>query len=67
MGTRYLTLEEFKAKYKVGRSTVYEWMGLGLPYFKVGRVVRYPEAEVEAWVQARTVGTTEARRHREAA
>jgi predicted DNA-binding transcriptional regulator AlpA len=53
---RYLTLEELKAKYKVCRSTVYEWMGQGLPYSKIGRVVRYPEGAVEEWVRSRTIG-----------
>jgi excisionase family DNA binding protein len=56
MGTSYLTLEELMARFKIGRSTVYEWMGLGLPFFKVGRVVRYPEKEVQDWIGARTTG-----------
>jgi len=56
IGASYLTLEELKAKFKIGRSTVYDWMGQGLPYSKIGRVVRYPEQEVEKWIRNRTVG-----------
>jgi predicted DNA-binding transcriptional regulator AlpA len=41
-----LTPEEFANKLKIGRSTLFEWIGKGilLPgqhYFKIGRVVRF--------------------------
>lgn len=41
-----LTPEEFANKLKIGRSTLFEWIGKGilLPgkhYFKVGRVLRF--------------------------
>jgi excisionase family DNA binding protein len=32
-----------------------------LPYVKVGRAIRYRLADLEAWLQSRTVGTVEAK------
>ncbi len=45
----------------VSRATVNRWMTRGLPHHKVGRVVLFDPAEVEAWIRGiGTTGTTKA-------
>jgi len=41
-----LTTEEFAERLKIGRSTLFEWLGKGIlvpgqHYFKIGRVLRF--------------------------
>lgn len=46
----YLTTEDVMKKYQVKRATVKKWRDEGMPFFKVGRGVRFNENEVEKWI-----------------
>jgi excisionase family DNA binding protein len=46
-----ITIKEVMALYKVSRTTVQKWMKQGLPYSKVGRLVRFDAGEVAKWVR----------------
>ena len=57
-----LTADDVAAMLKVSKSWVYEHTrlrgarGSGLPFIKVGRLVRYRRSDVEAWLCKCTVG-----------
>ena len=46
-----ITVKEVMAAYKVSRTTVQKWMKQGLPYSKVGRLVRFDADEVAKWIR----------------
>ena len=46
----YLTTEDIMGKYQVKRATVKKWRDEGMPYYKIGRGVRFIEDEVEKWI-----------------
>lgn len=50
----YLTTDEIAARYRVPVATVRQWRhkGYGPPGIRIGRWVRYEEAQVRAWEQA---------------
>jgi len=41
-------------KYSVSNTTIQRWCRNGLPHIKVGSVLRFNEAEVEAWLHEQT-------------
>jgi predicted DNA-binding transcriptional regulator AlpA len=49
----YLTSKDLEKKYQISRSTVDNWKKEGLPYIKIGRSVRFDEAEVDKWIKKR--------------
>ena len=52
--TRLLTLDEVRARTGMGRTFLYELAQAGaIRRARIGRSVRFVEADVEAWVQAR--------------
>ena len=54
---RLLTLAELADRLALSTSTVLDWFEAGrLPGFKLGRVVRFRESEVLAWLEAHRVG-----------
>ena len=46
----YLTTEDIMNKYQVKRATIKKWRDEGMPYYKIGRGVRFKESEVEKWI-----------------
>jgi excisionase family DNA binding protein len=46
-----LTIKEVMKQYAVSRPTVQIWMKKGLPYYKVGRLVRFKQEEVDEWIR----------------
>jgi excisionase family DNA binding protein len=51
MDDRWLSVEEIAAHLGVKRDTVYKWVRLkGMPHHKVGRLVKFRQAEVDHWV-----------------
>jgi excisionase family DNA binding protein len=56
---RLWTAEDLARYLAVPLATVYSWKyrGEGPPALKIGRHLRYREADVEAWLQGRTAGT----------
>ena len=54
---RLLTVEELSDRLQVGRTTIYRWVATDfVPYFKVGRVVRFDEEAVKRWLAKRAYG-----------
>ena len=47
----YLRSKDLEAKYQVSRATIDNWKKAGMPYLKIGRSVRFDEAEVETWIR----------------
>lgn len=51
MNRKYMNLDELKNFLGVNHQTIYNFRRLwGLPYIKIGSVVRYDRDEVEAWM-----------------
>jgi excisionase family DNA binding protein len=48
---QYMTTKDIMALYKCSKSTVYNWIDEGLPVHKFGRMTRFIEMEVDAWVK----------------
>ena len=46
----YSTTEDIMNTYRVKRATVKKWRDEGMPFYKIGRGVRFKEDEVEKWV-----------------
>ena len=59
----YLTEEELCERLKLSRNSLWQLRKNGLPYRKIGGVIRYLPAEVETWIQTycsnRPVGSKE--------
>jgi len=54
---RLLTAAELAESLALSTSTVLDWFEAGrVPGFKLGRVVRFRESEVLAWLEAQRVG-----------
>ncbi len=51
MDDKLLTTEEVAARYRVSRRTLYHWRATGQapPAIKVGRHLRWPQLQVQAW------------------
>ena len=47
----YLCSKDLEQKYKVSRATIDNWKKWGMPHLKIGRSVRFDEAEVEKWIR----------------
>jgi len=46
----YFTTDDIMKKYQVKRATIKKWRDEGMPYYKIGRGVRFKEDEVEKWI-----------------
>ena len=51
---KYLTIKEVCEQFRVDRQTVDRWRKKGLPYIKVGRLVRIEEAALAEWMKKNT-------------
>jgi excisionase family DNA binding protein len=50
--TSWLTIDEVSSHLKVTRDTVYSYIAdRGMPAHKVGRVWRFDQVEVDAWIK----------------
>ena len=57
--TSWLTIDEVSSHLKVTRDTVYTYIAKrGMPAHKVGRVWRFDQGEVDAWVKKGGSATT---------
>jgi len=53
---RLLTIDELAKALTVKKSTIYQWVHLGLiPHIKVGRLLRFKEENIEKWLISRQV------------
>ncbi len=48
---KYLTVNEVAEKFKIDRTTVYNWLHKGCPALKIGGSRRFIESEIEEWVK----------------
>lgn len=46
-----LCINDVMKMVKVSRSTVYTWINAGLPYLKIGRSIRFNEADLVSWLE----------------
>ncbi len=46
----YMTIEQFAEHRQVGRTTVFRWIGLGMPSVKQGRTRRVRRDDADAWL-----------------
>ena len=53
---KLLTIDELAKVMSVKKSTIYQWVHLGLiPHIKVGRLLRFKEGNIEKWLISRQV------------
>jgi len=53
---KLLTIDELAKALSVKKSTIYQWVHLGLiPYIKVGRLLRFKEGNIQKWLISREV------------
>jgi len=57
-GPRFIDEKQLCAELGISPVTATKWRATaaGPPFIKVGRLVRYRRADVEAWLRSRTVG-----------
>lgn len=48
---KLITSEELQKIYSLSRSTIDRWRREGMPFFKVGRNVRFDEIAVQKWIE----------------
>ncbi len=46
-----ITIKEVMGIYQVSRPTVQDWMKKGLPHYKIGRLLRFKQEEVDEWIR----------------
>jgi excisionase family DNA binding protein len=51
MSKEYITLNELSNIFKISRATIDRWRKEGMPSCKIGRGVRFVEAEVSEWIR----------------
>ncbi len=53
---KLLTIDELAEVLTVKKSTIYQWVHLGLiPHIKVGRLLRFKERNIQKWLISRQV------------
>jgi excisionase family DNA binding protein len=53
---KLLTIDELAEVLTVKKSTIYQWVHLGLiPHIKVGRLLRFREEDIQKWLISRKV------------
>lgn len=58
----YLSPQDLATRYNVSVSTVYTWAREGgLPYARMGRLIRFSAADVAEWERANTVTNAQER------
>ena len=53
----YLTIEDVAEMLKVARSTVYRFKDMGMPFIKIGKTIRFKDAEVVDWIESHSTST----------
>lgn len=48
----YMTIEDVAEMLKIARSTVYKFKNMGMPFIKIGKTIRFKDAEVVDWVES---------------
>ncbi len=51
----YMTIEDVADMLKVARSTVYKFKNMGMPFIKIGKTIRFKDADVVQWVESHSV------------
>jgi excisionase family DNA binding protein len=49
------TIEDLMNHYQVDQRTIYNWRKQGLPYYRIGKVIRFDRKEVEEWMNKNKV------------
>ncbi len=53
---KLLTIDELTVFLTVKKSTIYQWVHIGLiPHIKVGRLLRFREEDIQKWLISRQV------------
>jgi excisionase family DNA binding protein len=56
---RWLSVDDVAAYLGIRRGTVYKWVERsGLPARKVGRLLKFKQSEIDAWVERRSAGAS---------
>lgn len=46
-----LTVEEIAKELKVTRQTIYQWRKDGMPFLRMGRLIRFEQEKVMEWLK----------------
>jgi excisionase family DNA binding protein len=58
----YLTIEDVAEMLKVARSTVYKFKEMGMPFIKLGKTIRFKDAEVVEWVESHRTSSNDSKK-----
>jgi len=51
---KLIGIKELTAKFGISTETIYSWTSMKvIPFYKVGRLVRFDEAEIDKWLEQR--------------
>ncbi len=64
MGVNWQRLSDLKERLRVSEVTVRRWVRRGLPHSKVGGMLLFDPAEVDAWIRAQRPALRRRRRRR---
>jgi excisionase family DNA binding protein len=56
--TEYLSLTELAQYCSVAKKTLNKWLRDGMPYYKVGRLIRVKRSEFDVWMRQFRSGTS---------
>lgn len=63
----YMTLAELAVYSSMSKSTLRNWLRIGMPYFKLGRSIRIKRNDFDTWLeQFRAAGSTKDSRRKDA-
>jgi len=62
MQTEYLTIKQLSVYANLHKNTLKLWMKRGMPFFRIGRSVRFKRSEFDSWMEAFRAEGTEKQR-----
>jgi len=51
---KLITIDELASNLGIAKETIYQWTSMKvIPFYKIGRLVRFDEAEIDKWLTER--------------
>lgn len=51
---KFISIDELADKLGISKGTIYQWTAMKVvPFYKIGRLVRFNEEEIEKWLSER--------------
>ena len=56
---KLISIKELSGRINIPVSTIYTWTSIKvIPFYKIGRLVKFDEAEIDKWLQERKQGVS---------